>query len=131
MREVYDDWNAEQRGTLRIQRLDTAGRPRGPLTQERVAKRYGVAAKMLTGRIRTWFAFPDWFTYEEPVNTLTVPATTPGGLASQFSSIGHYSLADDEALVVTVPACERRRTRPSRSARAGTSPPTTSTTRPR
>ena len=28
VREVYDDWNAEERGTLRIQRLDTAGRPR-------------------------------------------------------------------------------------------------------
>ncbi len=71
IREVYDDWNAEQRGTIRIQRLDTAGRPRGPLTAERVAKRYGVAGKMLVGRVKTWFAFPEWFTYKEPVNTLT------------------------------------------------------------
>ena len=61
---------------------------------------------MLTGRIRTWFAFPEWFTYQEPVNTLTAPASTPGGLASQFSSIGHYALGDDEALVVTVPVCD-------------------------
>ena len=106
VREVYDDWNTEQRGTIRIQRLDTAGQPRGPLTPERVAKRYGVAAKMLTGRIKTWFAFPEWFTYKEPVNTLTAPQSTPGGLSSQFSSIGHYSLADDEALVVTVPVSE-------------------------
>ncbi|KQY57077.1 MULTISPECIES: hypothetical protein [unclassified Nocardioides] len=105
VREVYDDWNTEERGTLRIQRLDTAGVPRGALTTDRVDKRYGVAAKMLVGRIKTWFAFPEWFTYKEPVNTLTVPASTPGGLASQFSSIGHYSLADDEAMVVTVPAC--------------------------
>jgi hypothetical protein len=105
VREVYDDWNREQRGQLRIQRLDTAGVPRGPLEPGRVAKRYAVAAKMLTGRIRTWFAFPEWFTYKEPVNTLTVPKSTPGGLASQFSSIGHYSLTDDEAMVVTVPAC--------------------------
>ena len=51
-----------------------------------------MAAKMLVGRINTWFAFPEWFTYKEPVNTLTVPKSTPGGLASQFSSIGHYSL---------------------------------------
>ena len=81
-------------------------RPRGPLTPERVAKRYGVAAKMLVGRINTWFAFPEWFTYKEPVNTLTVPKSTPGGLASQFSSIGHYSLGDDEAMIVTVPVAE-------------------------
>ena len=105
VREVYDDWNTEERGTLRIQRLDTAGSPRGPVTAERIAKRYGVAAKMLIGRINTWFAFPEWFTYKEPVNTLTAPASTPGGLSSQFSSIGHYSLRDDEAMVVTVPAC--------------------------
>jgi hypothetical protein len=106
VREVYDDWNAEERGRLRLQRLDTAGTPRAALTPERVAKRYAVAAKMLTGRINTWFAFPEWFTYKEPVNTLTTPKPTPGGLASQFSSIGHYSLADDEAMVVTVPVCE-------------------------
>jgi hypothetical protein len=106
VREVYDDWNLEERGRLRIQRLDTAGRPRAPLTQDRVAKRYGVAAKMLVGRIRTWFAFPEWFTYAEPVNTLTAPASTPGGLTSQFSSVGHYSLADDEAMVVTVPVSD-------------------------
>lgn len=106
VREVYDDWNTEERGRLRIQRLDTAGQPRAALTPERVAKRYGVAAKMLVGRIRTWFAFPEWFTYKEPVNTLTVPKSTPGGLASQFSSIGHYDLADDQAMVVTVPVCD-------------------------
>lgn len=106
VREVYDDWNAEERGTLRIQRLDTAGRARSVPTPERVEKRFGVAAKMLTGRVRTWFAFPEWFTYKEPVNTLTAPASTPGGLASQFSSIGHYSLGDDEAMVVTVPVCD-------------------------
>jgi hypothetical protein len=76
------------------------------MTMERVAKRYGVAAKMLVGRINTWFAFPEWFTYKEPVNTLTVPKSTPGGLASQFSSIGHYDLTPDQAMVVTVPVCD-------------------------
>ena len=106
VREVYDDWTTEDRGQIRIQRLDTAGRPRPAPTPERVAKRYAVAAKLLVGRINTWFAFPEWFTYQEPVNTLTLPASTPGGLASQYSSIGHYSLADDEALVVTVPVSE-------------------------
>jgi hypothetical protein len=106
IREVYDDWSTEDRGTIRIQRLDTAGQPRGPLEMDRVAKRYGVAAKMLVGKIKTWFAFPEWFTYKEPVNTLTVPKSTPGGLASQFSSIGHYDLTPDQAMVVTVPVCD-------------------------
>lgn len=106
IREVYSDWVNERRGTIRIQRLDTAGVPRAPFEVDKVAKRYGVAAKMLTGKIKTWFEFPKWFTYKEPVNTLTAPKSTPGGLASQFSSLGHYDLADDQALVVTVPVCD-------------------------
>src|SRR5690606_22959750 len=44
--------------------------------------------------------------FKEPVNTLTPPASTPGGLSSQFSSIGHYELGADEAMIVTVPRCE-------------------------
>jgi hypothetical protein len=110
IREVFHDWDTEERGTIRIQRLDTAGVPRGPFTLEAEAKRFGVAAKMLIGRIHTWFAFPTWFTYPLPVNTLSVPTSTPGGLASQFSSLGHYDLApvdgEEQALVITVPACE-------------------------
>ena len=106
IREVSSDWVGEDRGTLRLQRLDTAGVPRKTPTEASVDKRYDVAAKMLLGRIQTWYAFPEWFTYKEPVNTLTEPKSTPGGLTSQFSSIGHYELADDEALVVTVPAAE-------------------------
>ena len=106
IREVYNNWIAERRGSIRIQRLDTAGVPRPPLTREGVQKRYDVAAKALTTRIRTWFEFPKWFTYSEPVNTLTSPRRTPGGLASQYSALGHYDLRDDQALVVTVPVCD-------------------------
>ncbi len=57
------------------------------------------------GSILTWFEFPKWFERKEPVNQPTAPQSTPGGLSSQRSSIGHYELADDEALIVTVPEC--------------------------
>src|SRR3546814_13889157 len=60
---------------------------------------------MCVCRVKTWFALPEWFAYKETVNTLTVPKSTPGGRASQFSSIGHYSLGEDEAMVVRVPVC--------------------------
>ncbi|HEX6876971.1 MAG TPA: hypothetical protein VF165_15030 [Nocardioidaceae bacterium] len=106
VREVYSDWNTEDRGELRIHRVDTLGTVPPPVDLDRVAKRYAVAAKMLVGRIKTWFAFPEWFTYKEPVNTLTAPQVTPGGLSSQFSSIGHYDLPEDQALVVTVPKAD-------------------------
>ncbi len=106
VREVFNDWDNEERGTLTIERPDMLGRPRKPLTRELLQKKYDVAARSLVGSIQAWFAFPQFFQYKEPVNTLTVPKSTPGGLASQFSSIGHYELAQDEAMVVTVPRCD-------------------------
>jgi len=68
-----------------------------------MAKRYRVAGKMLVSRLKTFLAFPQWFYLNLPVNTLTEPRPTPGGLATQFSSAGHYELADDQAMIVTVP----------------------------
>lgn len=105
VREVYNDWDTEQRGELWIERTSSVGRPAKPLERSRLAKKYEIAGKLLTGSIQTWFAFPHFFQYQEPVNTLTAPKPTPGGLESQRSSIGHYELEPDEALIVTVPRC--------------------------
>jgi hypothetical protein len=107
VREVYSDWSAEQRGTITIRRADTTGQAPPPLSLDTMTKRYGVAGKILLSRLRTFLAFPEWFYLKLPVNTLTEPRTTPGGLATQFSSVGHYDLADDEAMVITVPAADR------------------------
>jgi hypothetical protein len=105
VREVYSDWNNERRGTLRIRRADqTGGAPVVRRDTSVQAKRYGVAGKILLSRLRTFLAFPEWFYLKLPVNTLTEPRLTPGGLATQFSSVGHYDLADDQAMIVTVPA---------------------------
>lgn len=106
VREVFNDWDNEVRGTLTIERVDTIGQPRRALTEDLLRKKYEVAARSLTGSIQTWFAFPHFFQYREPVNTLTAPASTPGGLSSQFSSIGHYELGEDEAMIVAVPRCD-------------------------
>ena len=106
VREVFNDWDTEERGTLWIERADTIGQPAKELTRDLLAKKYEVAARSLVGSIQTWFAFPHFFQYKEPVNTLTAPQSTPGGLASQRSSIGHYELRHDQALVVTLPRCD-------------------------
>lgn len=105
IREVYNDWDTEERGTIWIENPAALGVPAAPLDADRLRQRYEVAAKLLTGTIHTWFAFPTFFTKPLPVNTLTPPKSTPGGLESQRSSLGHYELADDEALVVSVPEC--------------------------
>ncbi len=108
VREVYSDWAAERRGTIRIHRADQAGHAPPPATDTATAaKRYAVAGKLLLSRLRTFLAFPEWFYLNEPVNTMTPPRATPGGLATQFSSAGHFDLADDEAMIVTVPAAAK------------------------
>ncbi|MEU6584354.1 hypothetical protein [Nocardia sp. NPDC046763] len=105
VREVYSDWS-EQRGIISIRRADTAGSPIPALTSRSVQHRFAAAGSALVTRIRTWLQFPQWFYLNLPVNTLTEPRLTPGGLATQYSSVGHYDLADDEALIITVPKSE-------------------------
>jgi hypothetical protein len=107
VREVYSDWANERRGTLRIQRADMIGAAPQPPDEALLAKRYGVAGKILLSRIRTFLAFPEWFYLKEPVNTITAPRRTPGGLATQFSSAGHFDLSPDQAMIVTVPAASK------------------------
>ena len=105
IREVYGDWSA-QRGTLAISRLDTAGTAPPPLTRDVIERRYATAGKQLLNRVKTWLQFPQWFYLDIPVNTMVAPRLTPGGLATQYSSAGHFDLQPDQALVITVPVSD-------------------------
>ncbi len=105
VREVWSDWTA-QPGTIAIQRVDRIGATPEPADEVKLGKRYNAAAKTLVQQLKTFLQFPEWFYLKLPVNTMTEPRLTPGGLATQYSSVGHYELADDEALIVTVPASD-------------------------
>ena len=105
IREVYNDWSA-RRGTVTITRTDTAGTPPPPLTAELIEKRWATAGKQLVQRVKTWLQFPQWFYLKIPVNTMVAPRLTPGGLATQYSSAGHFDLAPDQALVITLPVTD-------------------------
>ncbi len=106
VREVYSDWTGEQRGMIRIHRDDTIGTAPPPLRKDSLERRFGVAGKILVNRIRTFLAFPEWFYLKLPVNTMTEPRLTPGGLATQYSSVGHYDLDDDQAMIISVPVSD-------------------------
>jgi hypothetical protein len=106
VREVFSDWTTERTGTIRIQRTDRIGQAPPPLSAQLQGRRYEAAAKTLVSQLKTFLAFPEWFYLKLPVNTMTEPRLTPGGLATQYSSVGHYELGDDQALIVTVPASD-------------------------
>jgi hypothetical protein len=105
VREVCSDWTA-QPGTIAIQRVDRIGAAPEVADETLLGKRFHAAAKALVSQLKTFLQFPEWYYLKLPVNTMTEPRLTPGGLATQYSSVGHYELADDEALVVTVPASD-------------------------
>lgn len=107
VREVFSDWANERPGEIRIHRADTIGSAPPPARPETMAKRYDVAGRMLISRLRTFLAFPEWHYLKLPVNTMTEPRPTPGGLATQYSSVGHYDLDDDQVMVITAPAAAR------------------------
>jgi hypothetical protein len=105
IREVYNDWSA-QRGHIAIARTDTAGTAPPPLSKELIEKRWASAGKQLVQRIKTWLQFPQWFYMNIPVNTMVAPRLTPGGLATQYSSAGHFELTPEQALVITLPVTD-------------------------
>ncbi|MGI8493299.1 MAG: hypothetical protein ACR2KC_07255 [Acidimicrobiales bacterium] len=106
VREVFSDWEHERPGEIRIHRVDRIGLAPPPVTEKLLAKRFDAAAKTLVQQLKAFIAFPQWFYLDLPVNTMTEPRLTPGGLATQYSSVGHYHLDDDQALVVTVPVSD-------------------------
>ena len=105
VREVFSDWTS-QPGTLRIQRVDRIGAAPLAPAADIADRRYASAGKGLVAQLKTFLAFPEWFYLKLPVNTLTEPRLTPGGLSTQYSSVGHFDLGADEAMIVTVPVSD-------------------------
>jgi hypothetical protein len=65
-----------------------------------------VAGKQLVQRVKTWLQFPQWFYTDRPPNSMVAPRLTPGGLSTQYSSAGQFDLAEDQALIITLPVTD-------------------------
>lgn len=110
VRQTFLDRNTERKAEIRIERLDTTGKPQ-PLTAEKVASNLDDTAAFVEGTARV---FADWSqSYLAHPNELP-PADqavcqAAGGDPNIFYYHSSFSLADDEALVIDVariPDCE-------------------------
>lgn len=105
VRQVFSDWRNESPGEIHIDRVGWEGRAKPARTPEEMAARFDKAAADLVRTVSTWPEFV-MRRYVEgmPPNTLSRPAdpASVGGVAGRFMSNGHFALAPDEALVVTV-----------------------------
>ncbi len=105
VRQVFSDWKNETPGEVHIDRLGFEGKSKPVMTQASMAERLERAADDLTRTVATW---PDFvvarYMQAQPANTLSAPAdpTAVGGVAGRFMSNGHFELAPDEALVVSL-----------------------------
>ncbi|MAE95924.1 MAG: hypothetical protein CL910_14800 [Deltaproteobacteria bacterium] len=104
VRQIHSDWEHEEPGQLHIDRVDS-GRPAYPtLSREEMARRLRVATDQFALSVRRW---PEMSrTRIEallPANQLMAPRDTgsEGGLSGRLMVVGHYQLADDEALIVS------------------------------
>ena len=105
IRQIISDWRNELPGEVHIDRIGYEGALKPALTSAEVARRINAVAEELKSQTHAW---PDQFLTRTaqtiPANTLPPAAdlSARGGMAGRYMSLGHFELADDEALVVTM-----------------------------
>jgi hypothetical protein len=101
VRDTLGNWQKQAPASLAVRRV--AGPPAPPgRTPSQLAT--GTAA-LITNFGETFFPYALQLTARYPVNTLSplqLPGAQPGTLPTQAQSFGHFSLCDDQALVITV-----------------------------
>lgn len=107
VRQIFSDWNAEQPGEIHIDRIGKEGALRPPLTSAEMAVRLRRAAEDLRNTVALWPGFVRrQYEQRQAPNTLS-PLFDPGalgGVPGRWMATAHFELADDEALLLTMPA---------------------------
>ncbi|MEN9717956.1 MAG: hypothetical protein RIQ99_834 [Pseudomonadota bacterium] len=96
IRQLLTDWAVQPPAELRVQRLDPAPAP----ASRNITELSRLAGQILDKIGPYWLNYNNQYIYTRPVNSLTTPRVRPGGRG--ISTSGHYALAADQALVVTL-----------------------------
>ena len=102
IRDYYWDWQAAQPARFAIERLDTQGVPKPPLTLDRVAAMLEEAAHQIEGSIEYWNDYQLDIRREQSMNSFGPPAKVPEGVRDIDYCHAFINLADDEALLVRI-----------------------------
>lgn len=106
-RQCFSDWDNQSVGSMQIECIDNQHVQSPPLTPAVMAVSLTRTASLIRNQMRFWQQYIDpWC--QRPVNTLSVPRQTEGGVANQMISTGWVQLQPDEALLVEVPFCTVR-----------------------
>lgn len=108
-RHVYGEWTDAPTGDIHIDRVGWEGKRRPPESAEALAARLRAAAAMFGTTARTWPAFvARRYVAAGAPNEVAPPYDTYalGGAKGRWMSGGHFRLADDEVLLLRMPATD-------------------------
>lgn len=109
IRWSHSDWANERAGRAEIVRLGGEGMPQPNPDAAEVARSLRAAGAAVPDSGRFWLDFVDKIRLFTSDNDVMAPRVTGGeGLEGQVSAMGKWNLADDEALVLTVPRTNAR-----------------------
>ena len=109
VRHIYADWNQARPGEVHIDRVGFEGARRPQETAQELAARLDAAATMFRTTALNWPTFVQKrYIDARPANTVIPPIDTyrMGGAKGRWLSSGHFDLAEDEALLIRMPATD-------------------------
>lgn len=101
IRDSMGDWETQQPDALQVKRLTAP--TRGPLSEDELAAK--AIRNILNDVFYAYYAQRLFFNGPQAM-TPPEPAGSVGGLVTQHGSLGHFTLAEDEAVIITANSAE-------------------------
>ena len=106
IRDSFTNWETERAATLNIERLGEAGVASPDLTEAALVQQIKDATQVLLRQGQFWPSFSSNLRAVGDNNFFPFRVSGNIGIISQYFAPGFYSLAEDEALIVTIPDVE-------------------------
>jgi hypothetical protein len=102
IREAFNNWPGAVADQLRIERVGQSANPATKLTSQQLVVAIDAATRAVTQQGAYWVTLWSSLLGSLPANQVRPPSATQGGLAGQLSSLSHFDLSANQALIVSV-----------------------------